>query len=156
MYAASTQPPAQQHGEREDGRGKDERERKCCESKKAAVFPGVTPRLCKLARHQTVVTAIGLEGHDEEISRERDGTDEHFESDVDAHARECGIGHAAQPGRADKQQRGEPGEHVADAGDEADQAIETNADAGAGNAEPFIEQARQQIQLLVAEPTRRA
>ena len=44
------------------------------------------------------------------------------------------------------------GKNIAEAGDEADDAVEAEADAGAGDAEKVVEQVGEEIEILIGEP----
>ena len=49
------------------------------------------------------------------------------------------VGHAAHPGSYDHDRRGQAAEDVSEAGNEADDAVQPEADRSAGNAKPVIE-----------------
>ena len=59
---------------------------------------------------------------------------------------------AANPRGEDEHEGSDAGEHVAEAGDEADEAVEPEADAGAGDAEKVVEQVGEEVEILVGEP----
>ena len=50
--------------------------------------------------------------------------------------------------------RGKAAENVSQAGNQADDAIQAEADGGAGDAKPLVEHVRQQIEIFVREQSR--
>jgi hypothetical protein len=143
--------PENDHQQHEDRRGEN-RENHGNEAKQEGpVAPGVAMRLAQVANDEAVVAAIGFPRDVEEIAEERDGADDDTEAEVDRHAQERDVRDAANPRSEDEDGGGEAGEHVAEAGNEADEAVEPDADGRAGDAEPVVEQVRVEVEILVGE-----
>ena len=79
------------------------------------------------------------------------GAHEDADAEIDGHAHQGDVGNAANPGGQGNDQREQAGEHVAEAGNEADDAVEAEADSGAGDAEGFVEKDFEAVQGAVAE-----
>ena len=60
--------------------------------------------------------------------------DQYADAEIGGHAHEGDVRNAAHPGGDRDDEREHAGQHVAQAGDEADDAVEAKANAGAGNA----------------------
>ena len=96
---------------------------------------------------------FGLPCDVEGISEEGDGADDHVEREIDEHARDGDVACAARPCGDDDDGGGEPGEDVTDAGYEADDAVQAESDGGAGDAEPRVEKAAEDVEVFVAKET---
>ena len=79
------------------------------------------------------------------------GADQHADAEIDGHAHQGDIGNAANPGGERNHQREQAGQHVAEAGNQADDAVNAKADLGAGDAKGLVEQDLEPLQSLVAE-----
>ena len=139
--------------EQDDDRGDQDGEDSGEEGgEEGVVFPGMTVGLAKVARHEFVIAPVGFPGDVEDVAEEGDGADDDLDADVDHHADEGDPGDAANPGGEDDDEGGEAGEDVAEAGDEADETVEADADGGEGDAEPVVEEVREEVDVLVGKP----
>ena len=118
---------------------------------KRPVAPGVAARLAQVAVQQPVVAAVGLPGDVEDVAEEGNGADQHADAEIGGHAHQRHVGNAANPGGQRNDQREQAGQHVAQAGNQPDDAVEAEADAGAGDAKGLVEQDLKPMQGLVAE-----
>ena len=109
--------------------------------------------MAQVAAEQAVVAAVGFPGDIEDVAEDGDGADDDFDADVDHHADEGDVRDAANPGSEDDDERGEAGEDVAETGDETDKTVETDTDRSEGDAEPVIEEVREDVHVRVGEPT---
>jgi hypothetical protein len=144
--------PDEDDEEHDDGRGEDGEDsgKKACQE--CVVFPCMDVRLAKVARHEGVIAPVRLPGDIEDVAEDGDGADDDFDADVDHHPDEGDVRDAANPGSEDDDEGGDAGEDVAEAGDEADETVEPDADGREGDAEPIVEEVREDIDVLVGEP----
>ena len=141
--------PEEDEHQNDDGDGEDGEDCGEEDCEEGVVAPSVAVGLAEVARHQVVVAAVGFPGDVEDVAEEGDGADEDLDGDVDHHAEEGDVGDAANPGGEDEDEGGDAGEDVAEAGDEADEAIEADADGGEGEAEPVVEEMREEVEIFV-------
>ena len=140
-------------GDEQNGHGKDGEEHDADGCEEEPVAPLLAAWMLEVAGEQHVVAAVGLPRDVEGISEERHGADDDVEREIDDHARDSDVGCAARPCGEDDDGRGETGEDVADAGDEADDAVQAEADGGAGDAEPRVEKTAKDVQIFVPKKT---
>jgi len=107
--------------------------------------------LVDTADKQCVVAAVGAPGDVEHVTEYGNGADDNFDRDVGDHARDCDVRDAAHPGCDDDDAGGDATNQIADAGDEADDAVQAEADGGAGNFDEVIQHMRQEIEVFVVE-----
>jgi len=139
--------PCQQKHRQQDKRSKHETHA----PEKEPALQCVLSRLIYAADQQSVVAAVGAPGDVEHVAEDWNRSDYDFDGDVGHHARDRDIRDAANPGCDDDDAGGDAADQVADARDEADDAIEAKADRGAGNFDEVIEQVRQEVEVLVVE-----
>jgi len=108
-------------------------------------------RVGKGAGKQGVVAAIGAPANVEEVAYEGDGADSGLNGDVEDHAGDDGFRNASEPGGDDDDRRGEAAKNIADAGDEADDSVQTEADGRAGNLDEIVEEVREHVEVFVVE-----
>src|ERR1700760_4487101 len=135
----------------EDGHGEYDKYDQPHGCEKEQVAPVVTPRVLEMPGEQRVVAAVGLPCDVEGVSQEWHGADDDVEREIDQHARDGDIGCAPYPCGNDDDAGGEAGEDVADAGDQADDTVQSEANRSAGDAEPGVEQAAEQVEIFVAK-----
>jgi len=134
--------------------GEDGGERGDEKEQEAPVAPGVAARRSEVAEEQLVVAAVGLPGDVEGVAEDGDGADEHADANVDGHAEEGDVGQPAHPAGDGDDERKQAGDDVAKAGYEADDAVDAEADAGAGDAEGFVEKDFKVEESVVAQEPR--
>ena len=139
--------PAQQEHRNDHEQGQDEAN--ACDEE--PVCTGVLFRVGVGAGKQGVVTAIGAPANVEEVAYEGDGADSGLNGDVEDHAGDDGFGNAAEPGGNDDDRRGEAAKNVADAGDEADDAVKAEPDGRAGNLDEVVEEVREHVEVFIVE-----
>ena len=104
-----------------------------------------------MALQQEIVAAIRLPSNIEGVAKNRDGADQHTDAEVDPHAHESDVGNATNP-CGDGGDEGEQScEHVSQAGNEADDAVDAESDPCEGDAKGFIEQDFKAVQGLIAK-----
>jgi hypothetical protein len=134
-----------------DRSGEDDKDCRGKSEEEGPVAPGVAMRLAQMAHHEAVVAAVGLPRDVEQVSEERDGADDDADAEVDRHAEQRDAGDAANPRSEDQHRGGDAGEHIAEAGHEANQAVEPDTNARAGDAEPVVEEVRVEVEILVGK-----
>jgi hypothetical protein len=139
--------PAQQEHRDDHECGQDQAN--ACDEK--PVRAGVLFRVGEGAGKQGVVAAIGTPAYVEEVTYEGDGADSGLNGDVEDHAGDDSFGDAAEPGGDDDDRRGEAAKDIADAGDEADDAVKAEPDGRAGNLDEVVEDVREHVELFVVE-----
>jgi len=103
------------------------------------------------AFEKLVVAAVGAPRDIEQVAEQGNGTDGGLDQDVEHHASEHDIRNATDPCRKDDDGGRETGDDVSGAGDEADDAVETETDGGSGDVDEVVEQVREDVEVLVAE-----
>jgi len=137
--------PDQQDERYHEDRGHTESQK----AQKNPVFPGMPVRLFQVARHQCIIAPVGFPCDVEHISQQGNGADNDIDGEVHDHTRERDVWHTAKPCGDDENAGGQSCKHIAQPGDEADDAVQSEANGGTGNAEPVIEQMRQQVEILI-------
>ena len=66
--------------------------------------------------------------------------DQHTDADVHRHPHQRHVGHAANPRRERNDQRQQPGQHVAQPGNQTDNAVDAKTNARARNAKRLVQQ----------------
>jgi hypothetical protein len=150
-HSHPVQEPVEEQEQDDDGRGEDDEDRRGQSEQEDPVAPGVAMRLAQVAHDEAVVAAVGFPGDVEEVAEERDGADEDADAEVDCHAQQGDVRDAANPRSEDEDGGSDAGDDIPEAGNEADEAIEPEADAGAGDAEPVVEKVRVEVEILVGE-----
>src|SRR5579864_2372730 len=102
-----------------------------------------------LADQQAVVTAIGLPEDVEDVARHGDCSQRGFQKDVGNHADESDGLHAAPPGGKNDDEGSDARGGVADAGYPANDGVEAEANAGAGDAEHVVQEGGDVIEVFV-------
>ena len=99
---------------------------------------------------QRYVPKIGLPGEVEEISEYRNCAESRVERHITRHAQQCGArgAHAKRFDEYPRRQNGANG--IAQAGDEAEDGIETKANAGAGYGDSGIQPSRKPTEVSEA------
>ena len=144
--------PEQEDQEDDEGGDKDGENAADKGEEEGVVLPGVGVRLAKLACHEFVIPPVRFPRDVENVAEDGDGSDDDFDAEVDHHADEGDVGDAANPGGEDDDEGGEAGKDVSESGDEADEAVEADADGREGDAEPVVEQMREEVDVLVRAP----
>ena len=109
--------------------------------------------LLQVPRHECVVASVGLPCDVEDVAEEWDGSDEYVDAEIDDHPCQRYVRNASEPCSDDDDAGGESGEHVAETGNEADDAVESKADGRTGDAEPVVEHMGEQFEVLVGKET---
>lgn len=148
--------PQHEPDEKHDGDGEDGGKKEQHRQQKKAIAPSVAARLCEVPLQQLIVATVGLPGNVEDVSEERHGTHQYADAEIDDHARERNVRDASHPPGERKDERDEAGDDVADTGHETDDAIDTEAYAGARDAKCFVEQKFEPREGLIAEEPRTA
>ena len=113
------------------------------------VLPGVLLERLLVTDQKVVVAAIGLPRDVGQIADDRDRSERVFNRQIHHHAKHGDACGSAPPCRDHDEERGKRGQSVADAGNQADQGIQPEANARPGNDEAIIEPCRNEIELLV-------
>jgi hypothetical protein len=143
--------PREKPNHKQDWDGEDESHYAGQHDEKGPIFPRMTPGLPEVALQQQIIAAIRLPSNIEGVAKNRDGADQHTDAEVDSHAHEGDVWNAANP-RGNGDDEGEQsGEHVSQAGNEADDAIDAESDPCERDAKGFIEQDFKPMQGLVAK-----
>src|ERR1700733_9136015 len=108
-----------------------------------------------MANNQRVVATVRLPCDVEGVAQKGNRAQQHLDANVDHHSDQRDIRHAPYPSRHNDDRRSKPADYVAQAGDEADDAIQSEANGGAGYAEPFVEDVRQEIEIFIREEATR-
>lgn len=145
------QQPGKEDEQQDDGGGQNREDGGEQAGEEGVVLPGMAARLAEVARHEAVVAAVGFPRDVKEVAEEGDGADEDGEAEVDHHAEEGDVRDAANPCGEDEDGGGEAGEHIAETGDEADEAVDAEADGRAGNAEAVVEEMDEAGEVAVGE-----
>src|ERR1700733_10279612 len=113
----------------------------------------VFSRFVDTADEQRVVAAIRAPGDVEHITEHGNGPDHNFDCNVGDHTRDRNVGDASHPSCDDDDAGGDAADQVADAGNEADDAVETEANRGTRNFDEVVEHMRQEVEVFVVEGT---
>ena len=146
MQEPEEKPQGEHHGKCQDETQRTEEERE-----EGPVAPGVAARLAEVALQKEIVAAVGLPCDIKCIAEHGNGANEHTDTEVNGHSDESDIGNSARPGSEWNDEREQASERVAEAGNETDEAVDSEAKAGSGNAERFVEQDFEGLQGAVAE-----
>ena len=139
--------PSQQKHRQHYQRGQNEAQT----TEKEPALHRMLSRLVDASSQQRVVAAVRPPGDVEHIAEHRNRADHNLDRHIGHHARHRDIGDAAHPGRDDDDAGGDAADQVADAGNEADDAVEPEADRSAGNPDEVVQHMRQQVEVLVVE-----
>jgi hypothetical protein len=102
----------------------DEQQRGGEKQEKRPIAPGVAAWFAQVALQQQKIAAIGLEENIEDIAKERNGTDKNADGEIGCHADQRDVRDAANP-CGQRHDKGEnAGQRVAEAGNQADDAVE--------------------------------
>ncbi len=104
-----------------------------------------------MAAEQAIVAPVGLPGDVENVSEEGNRAHQNADAEVGGHAHEGNVGNAAYPRRQGNDQREQSGQHIAQAGNQPDDSVEPETDAGAGEDEGLVEQDLQAMEGPVSE-----
>ena len=140
------EPDKQDHGHHEDGSYADPQS-----EEKDPILPGMLMRLLQVARHKSVIAPVGFPSDVEHVSQKRDGSDDDIDAEVHNHARERDVRYSAKPCGDDEYAGGEASEHIAEPGNEANDAVQSKTDRCARDAEPVVEQMGQHVEILICE-----
>ena len=143
--------PQEKPDKRHDGDGENKRDCANKRREKSPIFPGVQARLSDMPLHELVVAAVWLPRNVEGVSQERNGADQDADADVDGHAHKGDIRNSAGPRRDGDDEREDTGNDIAEAGDETDDAVDPESEAGEGNSKGFVKQDLQGAKSVVAE-----
>ena len=105
----------------------------------------------QMSLEEEVVAEVGFVEDVEGVAKERDGADDEGDSDVGEHSEEEGPTGAANPCCDRNDERENAGDDVAKAGDEPDDAVDTEAVTEEGNVKGFVEQNLNAVQPFVAK-----
>ena len=86
-------------------------------------------RFAQMAAEQQIVAAIRLPHHVEDVAEEGNGSYQYTDAEIRRHPRQRHVGHSADPCRYRNDERQQSGEHVAQAGNQSDDAIDAEAKA---------------------------
>src|SRR5579859_1609473 len=143
--------PLQKPEDQEDRGQKDGRENEAYQHQEHPVAPGLSPRLVQLTDDERIVATVRLPGDIKGIAQERNRSQQHLDADVDHHSEQRDVRDTTHPCRDHDDRGREATDNISQAGDQADDAIQSEADRGAGNTKPVVEQMRQHIKILVGE-----
>jgi hypothetical protein len=141
----------EQPHDQQDRNGEDQGHRAGNYSEKRPVFPGMFSGFSEMALEQEIVAAVGLPSDVERVPEKGDGANQDTDAEVDAHAQEGDVGNAAHPCGDGNDEGQKPGQHISQAGNQADDAVDAEADPGERDAESFVEQDFNTMQCLVAK-----
>ena len=133
------------------GNGEDEGHRPGQHQQKHPILAGVPAGFAQVAAQEQVVAAIRLEGDVEDIAEDGDGAHQHANAEIDGHAHQGDVRNAANPCGDGNDEREQACQHIAEAGYQADDAVNAKADLGAGDAKRFVEQDLDLLEGGVAE-----
>ena len=147
--------PAGQPGDEPDSQhdrdGKYQSERGGQSDQEGAVPSGVPARLLEVAAEEQIVAPVGLPGDVKDVAEDGHRSHQNADAEIGSHAHQGHVGHAANPCGQRNEQREQAGQHVAQAGNQAEDAVEAEANGRAGDAEGFVEQNLQRVERAVAE-----
>jgi len=103
------------------------------------------------ASEKVVVAAVGLPPDVKGVAEDRDGADENSDGEVGDHAEQGYVRHTANPCNEGNDEGEEAGENVSEAGDQADDAVKAEADAGAGDDERLVKQDLEEAHVFEVE-----
>ena len=104
-----------------------------------------------MARKQQVVSAVGLPGHVKDVAEDGHRAYQHANAKVGGHAHQRYIRDAANPAGEVNDEREQPGQYVAQPGDEPDDSVKAETDVRAGNVEGLVQQDLMGVQRAVAK-----
>jgi hypothetical protein len=148
--------PGEHPHDENDGNGEDQRHGAGKQKEKSPVLTFVAARLTKMPLEQLVVAAVGLPYDIKDVAEEGDGADENADAQICGHAHDSDVGQAAHPCGKRNDERQQSRENIAEAGNESDDAVDTETEAGAGNAEGLVEQDFKAQEGAVAKDPRAA
>ena len=143
--------PEEDEGEDDERGRKDREDGRQQRGEESVVLPGVPVGLAQVAGEEPVVAAVGLVRDVEEVAEKGNRADKDIQAEIDHHAGERDIRDAANPGGEYEDKRGDAGQRIADARDESDEAVETEADGRAGDAEDVVEKMGEEVEIGVGE-----
>jgi hypothetical protein len=148
------QKPGEEPDDEDDGYGEDESQRRQHDGEKNPVAPSVAAGLTEVALQKAIVAAVGLESDVEYVSEDGNGADQNPDAEIGGHPRQGDIGNAARPGSEWNDGRKQAGQHVAQTGDEANEAVNSKAEACARDGEGLVEKDFQALDGAVAKEPR--
>jgi hypothetical protein len=147
--------PLQEPEDEEDRGQKDDGECRGNQHQEDPVSPRLPPGLLQMANNQRVVATVRLPGDIKGIAQQRNRPQEDLDADVHYHSDQRDVRHAAHPGREHDDRRRQAANDISQARDEADDAVQSEAYGGAGDAKPVIEYVRQEVEIFVRKEAAR-
>src|ERR1700734_1975307 len=98
-----------------------------------------------------IVASVGSPADIEQVTEYRHQARNHFYGQVGHHPRDGDQGNAAEVGSEHDDAAGHASQEIANAGNEADHAVDAKADIGAGNAKPGVEHAGEHVEVFIAK-----
>ena len=148
--------PGDEPDDEHDGNGEDERDCGGKNTEERPIAPGVASRFAEMACEQSVVAAVGLPDDVEQVAKERNRADEHADADVGGHAQQGNVRDAAYPRGQRNNERENARKNIAKARNQADDAVDAEAEVGAWDAERFVEEVLELFEGRVAKEPRPA
>jgi hypothetical protein len=147
--------PLQEPKDEEDRGQKEGGEGRGYQQQEEPVSPRLPPRLLEMANDQRVVATIRLPCDIEGIAQQRNRPQQHLDANVNYHPDQRDVGYTPHPGCEHDDRRCQAANNVSQTRDEADDAVQSEADGGAGNAKPVIEYVCQEVEIFVRKETAR-
>jgi hypothetical protein len=147
--------PLQKPEDQEDRGEKDGAQGPGNQHQEDPVSPRLPPLLFQMPNDQRIVAPVRLPGDVKGIAQQRNRPQQYLDANVDHHSDQRDIGHTPYPRRYNEDRRSKAADNIAQAGDETDDAIQSEADGGAGDAEPFVEYVGKQVEIFIREEAAR-
>ena len=113
------------------------------------IVPGVSPVLLSVANQQIVVAAVGLPGYVGHVADGRDRAQRIFDGQIQNHTHQGDAGNSSLPGRKDDKDRGEGCEGIANARNQTDDGVQTEANTRSGDDETIVEPSGNHVEVFV-------
>jgi|SRR5579862_3028004 len=149
--ASVVRQPEQEPDHEHDGNGKDGSQTRGEQRQEEPVAAGMPVGFAQVPLEEEVVSAIRLPENVKDVAEDGDGSDEDADAQIGGHARERDVRDTANPRGKRNDEREHAGDDIAETGNEADDSVEPEAEARAGDAKRFIEQDLEPLQGLIAE-----
>lgn len=112
---------------------------------------GVLAGLVEGSSKQGVVAAVGTPGNVESVAKQRNGADDDLDDHIGHHTGEDDVRNTAHPRGEDDEAGGDAAQDVSDAGDQADDSVQSKADGSSGDADEVVQEVGEDVQILVIE-----